>query len=67
MGRMGRAPLLGEPHRRRQGLVVLVVLVVVGVVVVAGVVELVLADVVPEVPFALACVLVLGLGLRRRS
>lgn len=61
---MGRAALLGEPHRRRQGLVVLVVE---GVVVVAGVVELVLADVVPEVPFACVLVLVLGLRSRRRS
>lgn len=60
--RVGRAALLGEHHRRRQGLVVLVL-----VVVIAGVVELVLADVVPEVPFALACVLVLGLGLVCRS
>lgn len=61
--RVGRAALLGEDDRRRQGLVVLVVLVVVGVVVVAGVVEFVLADVVPKVPG------ILGLGCRsiRRS
>lgn len=46
---MGRAALLGEHHRRRQGLVVLVVLVVVGVV------EFVLADVAPEIPGVLGC------------
>lgn len=53
---MGRAALLGEHHRRRQGLVVLVVLVLVVIIIaVAGVVEFVLADITPEVPGLLGC------------